>query len=76
MRLTIHMPDGLGERLKSAADTERKSVSSIISEAVDHYLVHKRRKALGLKILELASEGAVEPDALEAMDEGRTDDRA
>lgn len=75
MRLTIHMPDSLGERLKSAADSERKSVSSIISEAVDHYLVHKRRKALGLKILELASKDVVAPDALRTMEEGRNDDR-
>ncbi len=71
MRLTIHMPDGLGEKLKDAAESERKSVSSVIAEAVDHYLYHKRKKTLGLKILELAGEDAVAGDALDDL-EGET----
>ena len=71
MRLTVHLPDNLARLLKQAALNEGKSMSALTAEALDFYLRERRRRALGLKVLERAGRALVDPKALEALEEGR-----
>jgi len=75
MRITITIPDKLSENLKRAAANRGISVSGLVSEAVEHYLIVQRRKALGEKVLALAGKVQVAEDVYELIEEGRRDDR-
>jgi len=44
---------------------------ALTAEALDFYLRERRRRALGLKVLERAGKAPVDPKALEALEEGR-----
>jgi len=70
MRLTVHLPDDLARLLKQTALNEGKSMSALTAEALDFYLRERRRRALGLKVLERAGKAQVAPKALEALEEG------
>jgi metal-responsive CopG/Arc/MetJ family transcriptional regulator len=71
MRLTVHLPDDLARLLKQTALNEGKSMSALTAEALDFYLRERRRRVLGLKVLERAGKAPVDPKALEALEEGR-----
>ena len=73
MRITVHIPDRLAEEIKTYAGNEKASVSSLAAEALEYYLTEKRKKALGLKVLELAGKGCVTEDADTVLEEGRQD---
>ena len=60
MRLTVHLPDDLARLLKQAALNEGKSMSALTAEALALYLRERRRRALGLKVLERAGKALVE----------------
>jgi metal-responsive CopG/Arc/MetJ family transcriptional regulator len=75
MRITISIPDKLRENLKRAATNRGISVSSLVSEAVEHYLIVQRRRALGEKVLALVGKVHVSEDIYDQIDEGRRDDR-
>jgi hypothetical protein len=76
MRITVHLPDNLGPRLKQAADNEKISVSGLTAKAVEEYLRQKRKKAAGNHLLELIRPGSVSPDAWDELEKDRMDDRA
>lgn len=73
MRLTVHLPDELARLLRQAAKNENRSMSAITAEAVALYLQEKKRKALGLAVLNRTGQASVDPRALEVLDEGRAD---
>jgi hypothetical protein len=76
MRITVNIPDSLDENLKREASNRGVSVSRLASEALSHYLLDSRRKALGRKVLELAGKTRVSEQVDSILDEGRRDDRA
>ncbi len=61
MRITTHIPDQIAREAKILAENEKKSVSSIIAEALAYYINKKRRKKLGKKVLEMAGKVKVSP---------------
>lgn len=74
MRITISLPDKLGENLKRAAANSGVSVSSLAANAIEDYVI-KRRRSLGKKALDLAGKVRVSEDVHDIMEEGRRDDR-
>jgi metal-responsive CopG/Arc/MetJ family transcriptional regulator len=78
MRITTHIPDPLARDAKIMAENEKKSVSSIIAEALAYYITEKRKKKLGRKVLEIAGKARVSPDVHRELEKGRMDsnDRA
>jgi hypothetical protein len=76
MRVTVHIPDSLGPKLRQAAHNEGISVSALTAKAVEEYLKQRRKKAAGNRLLELIRPGSVAPDAWEELERGRADDRA
>lgn len=76
MRVTIHIPDSLGPRLKHAAETEGLSVSALTAKALESYLRQKTKREAGMRLLDLVSPNAVSPDAWAELERGRADDRA
>lgn len=76
MRVTVHIPDDLGPRLKQAAHNEGLSVSALTAKAVKEYLKQRRKKAAGNHLLDLIRPNSVAPDACEEIERGRADDRA
>jgi antitoxin VapB len=76
MRVTVHIPDNLGPKLKRAAHDEGISVSALTAKAVEAYLKQRRKKAAGNRLLGLIRRGSVAPDAWEEIERGRADDRA
>ncbi|MEW6659676.1 MAG: hypothetical protein AB1424_13535 [Thermodesulfobacteriota bacterium] len=75
MRITINIPDKLNKNLRRAAANRRMSVSSLVAEAVEHYLIIEQRRALGEKALKLVGKVHVAADIHEMLEEGRRDDR-
>ncbi len=78
MRITTHIPDPLARDAKIMAENEKKSVSSIIAEALAYYITEKRKKKLGRKVLEIAGKVRVSPEVHKELERGRMDsnDRA
>jgi metal-responsive CopG/Arc/MetJ family transcriptional regulator len=76
MRLTISLSDKLSDNLKRAAANRGISVSGLVAEAVEQYLIVQRRRALGNKALALAGKVYVAPDVHDMIEEERRDDRS
>ena len=70
-RVTVSIPDKLGNELKKFARSQRESVSRITAEAIEYYLKVSRRRQLGKKILDLVGKEKVSPNALNQLEEGR-----
>ena len=77
MRITTHLPDPIARDAKTMAENEKKSVSSIIAEAVTYYITEKKRKKLGRRVLDLAGKVRISPDVYKELEKGRleSDDR-
>ncbi len=75
MRMTVSIPDKLSDNLKRAAANRQVSVSSLVAEAIEKYLIDQQKRALGNKALELAGKVHVAPDVHRMVEEGRADDR-
>jgi metal-responsive CopG/Arc/MetJ family transcriptional regulator len=73
MRITTHIPDPLARDAKIMAENEKKSVSSIIAEALAYYITEKRKKKLGRKVLEMAGKVKVHPEVHKELERGRMD---
>lgn len=73
MRITTHIPDPLARDAKMMAENEKKSVSSIIAEALAYYITEKRKKKLGRKVLEMVGKVQVSPDIHKELERGRMD---
>ena len=76
MRVTVHIPDRLGPRIKQVADDEGLSLSALTAKALEEYLKQKRKTAAGHRLLELIRPGSVTSDAWNELEKGRVDDRA
>jgi hypothetical protein len=75
IRITVNIPGNLAEDLKRTAVRERVSVSRLTTDAVEYYLMEKRRRTLGKKVLDLAGRARVAPEVLDILEEGRKDER-
>jgi metal-responsive CopG/Arc/MetJ family transcriptional regulator len=75
MRITIHVSDRLGEETRRAARTESISVSRLVAEALSLYLKEMKRRQLGNQVLGLIGKVEVAEDALDSLDEVRSDAR-
>ncbi len=75
MRVTVHIPDELGPKLKQAAHNEGLSISGFTAKALENYLAQRRKKAAGSRLLGLVRRDSVTPEAWEELEKGRIDDR-
>jgi metal-responsive CopG/Arc/MetJ family transcriptional regulator len=73
MRITAHVPDDIARDVKTFADNKNQSVSSIVAEAIKHYISEETKKELGMKVLALAGKTRVSKNIYEEMDRGRKD---
>ena len=73
MRITVHIPERMNEEIRRAAEKERKSVSSFIAEAVQYYIREKKRREIGLRVLDLAGKVRISGDALRRIEKCRDD---
>jgi len=77
MRITVHLKDSTDQDLRTLAGNEHRSVSSLVTEAVDYYIRHKRREKQGSRMLDLIGKTKVSKDAYPEVDSGReSDDRS
>jgi len=75
MRITVHLPENLGEQIKMLARDEGVSVSRFVARSLEQYLVENRRRKNAQKILSLAGKVHVSDEALKTLEEGRLEDR-
>ena len=76
MRITANVPDDVGKYVKAFANNERKSVSSVITDAVQNYILSKKRNESGMKVLGLIGKARVSKDVhkdIEAMRKNSND---
>jgi metal-responsive CopG/Arc/MetJ family transcriptional regulator len=73
MRITTHIPDPIARDAKMIAENEKKSVSSLMAEALQYYITEKRKKRLGRKVLELVGKVKVSPELYRELEAGRKD---
>ena len=74
MRITVNIKEELAGEIKRIAKSKKRSVSSLVSEAVERYVREIKRREAGKKLLELAGKVYVAPDALEELERGRQDE--
>lgn len=58
MRITVRVPDDLGDEVKARTD----NVSAYVTEALQEKVNREKRRRARLEILELAGKGDVDPD--------------
>lgn len=58
MRITVRLPDDLGEDVKRRTD----NVSGYVTEALTEKIQREERRRARRELLEMAGEGAVDPD--------------
>jgi metal-responsive CopG/Arc/MetJ family transcriptional regulator len=73
MRITANIPDNIGRVVKTFADNEKKSVSSVITDAVRNYILLKKKKESGMKVLGLIGKAHVSKDIHKDIETIRTE---
>ena len=73
MRITANIPDNIGRAVKTFADNEHKSLSSVITDAVQNYILQKKKKESGMKVLDLIGKAQVSKDVHKEIEAMRTD---
>ena len=71
MRLTISVPDHVAASAREMAATTSRSVSSLVSEAIQAYLAAERRRLAAARIDALIGEGSIVPEADDILAELR-----
>lgn len=71
MRVTVHVPDEIGEAAQELADAQGQSVSSFYAEAVQDRVKQLRRQQAFDEIDRLIEKAEVAPDALEELERMR-----
>lgn len=74
MRLSVSISEKLGKTVKNVAENEKKSVSSLTTEALLYYLQEKKKKKLGYQLLALAGKSKVDKDIYKFLEKSRMDD--
>ena len=75
MRITVNLPEALGNETRRFARNERISVSRLTATALEHYLTQQKRKMLGERVLRLAGNVHVAEDVHDEIGRGRDDGR-
>ncbi|HJX30874.1 MAG TPA: hypothetical protein VJ624_03370 [Thermodesulfobacteriota bacterium] len=73
MRITANIPDNIGRVVKTFADNEKKSVSSVITEAVQDYILSKKKKESGRKVIDLIGKARISKDVHKDIETIRAD---
>lgn len=73
MRITVHVPDDLETQVRITAADEKRSISSVVSDALKRYIDEKRRRMLGAKMMELAGTAQISSDVYKEIEVGRED---
>lgn len=71
MRVTVHVPDEVGEAAQELADAQGQSVSSFYADAVENRVKQLRRQQAFDEIDRLIEKADVAPDALEELERMR-----
>lgn len=77
MRITVHIPDPVGQEAEKAAREEETSVSSLFARAMERFLEERRRLRAARRITALIGEAEISPEALTevARERARSDRR-
>jgi hypothetical protein len=73
MRLTVHIPDKTERDLKTYANNEHKSLSSIVADSIDFYIRENKKKAAIQSIRGMIGKVRISKDALKEIDAMRLD---
>lgn len=75
MRITVHIPDSIGQEAEETAREEETSVSALFARAMERFLEERRRARAARRITALIGEAAVSPEALSEVvrDRARSD---
>ncbi len=73
MRIMANIPDNIGRAVKTFADNEKKSVSSVITDAVQDYILSKKKKESGMKVLGLIGKACISKDVHKDIETMRAD---
>jgi hypothetical protein len=74
MRVTVNVPDRVATDLKIHADQERKSVSSLVTEFIEHGIKDKKKRTAKNNILHMIGTVKVDNNALKMLDQMRSED--
>jgi hypothetical protein len=74
MRITVHVSENIGKEVQRLAESEKKSVSSVVARSIEFFIDEKRRRQLGERVLQLAGKAKVANDIFDELHRGRVDD--
>ncbi len=73
MRITVHLPERIGKEVQRLAENEKKSVSSVVARSIEFFIDEKKRRQLGMRVLELAGKTKVADDIFDELHRERVD---
>lgn len=75
MRMSINIPDTLGSMVRSTAESEGRSMSSLIVESIEFHLKERKRNRSIQQVLALVGKTKVSKDIDKTLNEIRRDGR-
>ena len=78
MKITVSVPDELGNKIKEIAGNKKISLSSLTAEALEYYIKEANREFWGNEVLKLVGKIKIDPNIRKEIENGREeyDDRA
>jgi predicted DNA-binding protein len=73
MKITVNIPDELGQNLKKIARKKDKTLSFMTKEALENYIKFEERRILGQKVLDMIGQIDYAPNIEDEINEGRKD---
>jgi hypothetical protein len=73
MRITVVVPDELGQNVKKISKNRNQSLSLTATEAFEQFIKNEKRKAMGHKVIDIMRKAKIDPNINEILEDGRKD---
>jgi hypothetical protein len=73
MRITVVVPDELGQNVKKISKNRNQSLSLTATEAFEKFIRDEKRKAMGYRVIEIMRKAKIDPNIEDIIEDMRKD---
>jgi predicted transcriptional regulator len=73
MRMTVVIPDELGQNVKKISQHRKQSLSLTATQAFEQFIKDEKRKAMGHRVIEIMRKAKIDPSIKDILEDGRRD---
>ncbi|MEK7396366.1 MAG: hypothetical protein AAB116_05470 [Candidatus Poribacteria bacterium] len=73
MRITVVVPDELGQNVKKISKNRNQSLSLTATQAFEQFIKDEKRKAMGYKVIDIMRNAKIDPNIKDILEDGRRD---